>query len=92
VVHRKLTALIRHALPVSDVAGRLCNCLSGWPESKTLHSGALTSPRPIVRDLGPPLAVPARTMRADAELNSHVVAALARQTLAHNPDGATSGR
>jgi len=37
---------------------------SGWPESKTLHSGALTSPRPIVRDLGQPLAVPARTMRA----------------------------
>jgi hypothetical protein len=48
---------------------------AGWPESKTFHSGALTSPRPIVRDLGPPPAVLARTMRADAELNSHVVAA-----------------
>jgi hypothetical protein len=48
---------------------------SGWPESNKFHSGALTSPRPIVRDLGPPLAVPARTILTDAELNSHVVAA-----------------
>jgi hypothetical protein len=47
---------------------------SGWPENKIISSRALTSPRPIVRDLGPPLAVLARTMPADAELNSHVVA------------------
>lgn len=31
-------------------AGYATAC-SGWPETKTLHSGARTSPRPIVRDL-----------------------------------------